>query len=30
MNETSKENKKILEAFEGLRVADIRDGMDCF
>lgn len=28
MIETSAENKKILEAFEGLRVADIRDGMD--
>lgn len=28
MIETSKENKKILEAFKGLRVADVRDGMD--
>ncbi len=28
MNAITKENKEILEAFQGLRVADVRDGMD--
>lgn len=28
MRETTQENKAILEAFEGLRAADVRDGMD--
>jgi 4-hydroxy-4-methyl-2-oxoglutarate aldolase len=28
MNQTTEENKAILEAYKGLRVADVRDGLD--